>query len=247
MLGFTENFNAFLRVWTNFTSTRFLIFSICFPKTELFINLKNSSQIHSLLLRAASCWAQCISSAKALLWSLLPDEPFWSSNLGLNIVWGSYDEWYFSLSLRSKWIVVMQVIRLFWIFKIYLKNARNISPIVEVSHTRETSDRTKKVICIKIGDVFSLALFHHKLHPYICCLLVQSDLRSLRFLPRFLFQSSAACLNLSIAQTQHLSPSMQYPKPIQELWNTRQGRAHNSRDRRFWTPQTRLQAGECQS
>ena len=96
MLGFTENFNAFLRVWTNFTSTRFLIFPICFPKTELLINLKNSSQIHSLLLRAASCWAQCISSAKALLWSLFPDEPFWSSNLGLNIVWGSYDEWHTS-------------------------------------------------------------------------------------------------------------------------------------------------------
>ena len=144
---FTENFNAFLRVWTNFTSTRFLIFSICFPITELLINLKNSSQIHSLLLRAASCWAQCISSAKALLWSLFPDEPFWSSNLGLNIVWGSYDEWYFSLSLRSKWIVVMQVIRLFWIFKIYLKNARNISPIVEVSHTRETSDRMRLAHC----------------------------------------------------------------------------------------------------
>ena len=32
----------------------------------------------------------------------------------------------------------------------------------------------------------------------------------------FLFQSSAACLVPSIAQTQRLSPSMQHPKPIQE-------------------------------
>ena len=77
--------------------------------------------------------------------------------------------------------------------------------------------------------MYFVGFVSYKLHTYICRLPVQSDLRSLRFLPEFLFQSSAF-LDLSITQAQRLSPSMQHPRPIQERSNTRQGRAHNSQD-----------------
>ena len=72
--------------------------------------------------------------------------------------------------LESKWVVVKRVMRLFWMLKIYLKNARNISPVVKVRHVLETSNRKRlthcpsiNIVCIKRG-CFSLPLFYHELH-----------------------------------------------------------------------------------
>ena len=80
--------------------------------------------------------------------------------------------------LRSKWIVIMHVMKLFWILKIYRKNARNNFPVVKVTHPLETTNRKRlthrpsiEIVCIKIVDVFLwLCFIIGFIHIFFVCL-----------------------------------------------------------------------------
>ena len=124
--GLLNAFNASLRLLINFTSTWFLMFSMVFPKTAVFINLRNSFSdsflmfVYSFVLSLMCFFNQGSFLKLILLWIFLI--PRFSNQ-----------------SLRSKWEVVMQVMKLFWILEIHIKNARNFSLVDKVKDSQAFS------------------------------------------------------------------------------------------------------------
>ena len=124
--GLLNAFNASLRLLINFTSTWFLMFSMVFPKTAVFINLKNSFSDSFLVF---------VYSFVSSLMCFFNQGSF----LKLILLWIFLIPRFSNQSLRSKWEVVMQVMKLFWILEIHIKNARNFSLVDKVKDSQAFS------------------------------------------------------------------------------------------------------------
>ena len=99
--GLLNAFNASLRLLINFTSTWFLMFSMVFPKTAVFINLKNSFSdsflvfVYSFVLSLMCFFNQGSFLKLILLWIFLILEP--RLRYCFSVLWLSM---YFSSSFR---------------------------------------------------------------------------------------------------------------------------------------------------
>ena len=89
-----------------------------------------------------------------------------SVSLFITQIWNQFFYAIKNKSLRSKWIIFLKIVYIFWILKVNFKDTRNISPVVKARNPSEISNRKRfihcpsiKTVCIELDDAFCWLCF----------------------------------------------------------------------------------------